>query len=201
MLTTSTVPLAPGVWTLDPLHCTVEFTVRHMAISKVRGRFHTFHANVVVGDSLQTTSVRAVVDLASVDTNNDDRDAHLRSSDFFAVDAHPQMTFTSTAITEAGPQRYEVTGDLSVNGITRSEILIVDLQRHGDVPTRRLRARRLRGNRDHQPEGLRPRLQRPPRRWRVRHRRPDRHRTRSPAPRSDGMNSQRPNSRARRTCL
>ena len=126
MLTTSTVPLAPGVWTLDPLHCTVEFTVRHMAISKVRGRFHTFHANVVVGDSLQTTSVRAVVDLASVDTNNDDRDAHLRSSDFFAVDAHPQMTFTSTAITEAGPQRYEVTGDLSVNGITRSEILIVN---------------------------------------------------------------------------
>ena len=71
MLTTSSsLPLAPGVWTLDPLHCTVEFTVRHMAISKVRSRFHTFHAEIVVGDSLKTTSVRAVVDLGSVDTNN-----------------------------------------------------------------------------------------------------------------------------------
>ena len=126
MLTTaSTLPLAPGVWTLDPLHCTVEFTVRHMAISKVRGRFHTFDADIVVGDSLDSTRLQAVVDLASVDTNNADRDAHLRGSDFFAVDAHPHMTFASTAITEAGPNRYTVTGDLTINGTTRSESLAV----------------------------------------------------------------------------
>ena len=85
----------------------------------------TFDADIVVGDSLDSTRLQAVVDLASVDTNNADRDAHLRGSDFFGVDAHPHMTFASTAITEAGPQRYTVTGDLTINGTTRSESLAV----------------------------------------------------------------------------
>jgi polyisoprenoid-binding protein YceI len=127
MLTNSstTLPLAPGVWVLDPAHCTVEFTVRHMAISKVRGRFHTFTAELIVGDTLDATSVQATVDLSSVDTNNADRDAHLRSTDFFSVDAHPNMTFTSKAITEVGPQRYEITGDMTINGVTRTETLAV----------------------------------------------------------------------------
>ncbi|MEL6893268.1 MAG: YceI family protein [Actinomycetota bacterium] len=123
------LPLAAGSWTLDPLHCTVEFTARHMAISKVRGRFHTFDATVVVGDSLETSSLSARVDMSSVDTNNADRDAHLRNSDFFHVDQHPEMTFESTAIEPTGDDTYSVVGDLTVNGITRRERL--DVLFHG----------------------------------------------------------------------
>jgi polyisoprenoid-binding protein YceI len=121
----TSLPLEPGTWTLDPLHCTVEFTARHMAISKVRGRFRTFDAQIVVGDTLDTSSLRASVDLSSVDTDNADRDNHLRNSDFFNVDHHPQMTFESTNIVDLGDNGYAVTGDLTINGITRTETLDV----------------------------------------------------------------------------
>lgn len=127
--TAPTMPLTSGVWTLDPLHCTVEFTARHMAISKVRGRFHTFDAEVVVGETLESTSLWAEIDMSSVDTNNADRDAHLRSSDFFNIDRHPKLTFRSTSITQTGKGKYKVTGDLTMNGGTRSETL--DLTFHG----------------------------------------------------------------------
>ncbi len=129
MSTTSNLPLAPGTWALDPLHCTVEFTARHMAISKVRGRFHTFDATVVVGDSLEESSLEATIDMASVDTNNADRDAHLRNSDFFHVDEHPEMTFRSTAIVSTGTDTYSVIGDLTLNGTTNQERL--DVTFHG----------------------------------------------------------------------
>lgn len=124
-ITTGHLPLAPGTWTLDPMHCTVEFTARHMAISKVRGRFHTFTANIIVGDSIETSSLSATVDMSSVDTNNADRDAHLRTHDFFHVDQHPEMTFESTAIAATGDNSYGVTGDLTINGTTRQERLDV----------------------------------------------------------------------------
>lgn len=123
--TRTTLPLTAGTWTLDPMHCTVEFTARHMGISKVRGRFHDFTAQVEVGADLATTRLHAAVDLSSVDTLNPDRDAHLRSSDFFDADEHPQMTFTSTSVEEAADGRYRVTGDLTINGVTRSETLDV----------------------------------------------------------------------------
>ena len=127
--TTSHLPLAPGTWELDPLHCAVEFTARHMAISKVRGRFRTFDATVVVGDSLESSSLEATVDMASVDTNNADRDAHLRNSDFFDVDRHPTMTFRSTTIAPTGDNTYRVDGDLTIGGITKRESL--DVTFHG----------------------------------------------------------------------
>ncbi|MEO1064663.1 MAG: YceI family protein [Actinomycetota bacterium] len=121
--TTAALPLSPGTWELDPVHCTVEFTARHMAISKVRGRFHHFDAEVVVGDRLETSSLRASVDMSSVDTGNPDRDAHLRNADFFDVERHPTMTFASTAISPTGPSTFDVVGDLTINGTTRSETL------------------------------------------------------------------------------
>ncbi len=123
--TLSALPLTAGTWGLDPLHCTVEFTARHMAISKVRGRFHTFDAEVVVGDDLESSSLRATVDMSSVDTGNADRDAHLRNEDFFDVEQHPEMTFASTAIVATSDTTYDVTGDLTINGTTRSETLAV----------------------------------------------------------------------------
>ncbi len=127
--TTQNLPLAPGAWALDPQHCTVEFTARHMAISKIRGRFHTFDASVIVGDSLNGSSLSAKVDMSSVDTNNADRDAHLRNSDFFHVEQHPEMTFQSTEIVSDGDNNYGVIGDLTINGVTRQERL--DVVFHG----------------------------------------------------------------------
>lgn len=125
----TSLPLSPGLWTLDPVHCSVEFTARHMAISKVRGRFRDFTAEVAVGETLETSALTATVDLASVDTNNADRDAHLRNSDFFNVETHPQMTFQSTTITPTAAGQYAVTGNMTINGITRTEVL--DVTFHG----------------------------------------------------------------------
>jgi polyisoprenoid-binding protein YceI len=120
------LPLPVGRWTLDLTHTTVEFTVRHLGISKVRGRFKTFNGEVEVGEDLASSSIRAEVDLASVDTNNADRDTHLRGTDFFGVDAHPTMAFESTSISDAGAGRYVVEGMLSINGRTNPLALDVE---------------------------------------------------------------------------
>lgn len=125
MTPTPSLPLARGTWALDPLHCTVEFTARHMAISKVRGRFHTFDARVTIGETLDDSSLMATVDMSSVDTGNTDRDAHLRNSDFFHVDQHPEMSFQSTEISTNNDSTYAVTGNLTINGATNVETLQV----------------------------------------------------------------------------
>lgn len=121
--TTATLPLEAGMWTLDLPHCTLGFVARHMGISKVRGQFRTFDAKVEVGTDLATTRIAATVDLNSVDTGNADRDAHLRSRDFFSADLHPAMTFESTNITHVEGENYRVEGDLTINGMTRQETL------------------------------------------------------------------------------
>ncbi len=126
---TNKLPLRPGVWSVDPLHSTVEFTARHMAISKVRGRFGDFEVSVTIGGSLDETSLVATVDMSSVDTSNADRDAHLRSSDFFNIETHPKMTFRSTKITDLAEGAYAIAGDLTINGITSPETL--DVTFHG----------------------------------------------------------------------
>lgn len=92
-----------------------------MAISKVRGRFDRFDAELVVGSSLDDTRLRARVEMSSVDTNDRDRDAHLRSSDIFDADRYPEMTFESTTIVDLGDGAYAVTGDLTINGTTQQE--------------------------------------------------------------------------------
>ena len=78
----------PGTWTIDPTHSEVGFSVRHLMVSKVKGRFNEFSGTFVTGDDPLDSSVEATVVLSSVDTGNADRDAHLRSSDFFDVDQH-----------------------------------------------------------------------------------------------------------------
>src|SRR5262245_19037510 len=115
---TTTLPLAPGRWELDHNHSGVLFTVRHLGLANVRGRFGRFDAHVDVGNHLDEVTVAAEVDLSSVDTNNADRDAHLRSTEFFDTDQHPVMTFRSTAITGAG-EDYELRGDLTIAGVTK----------------------------------------------------------------------------------
>jgi polyisoprenoid-binding protein YceI len=118
-ITTTELPLASGIWAVDPAHSSVEFTVRHLGLAKVRGRFDQFSGVLDVGATLAETSVRTDVELGSVDTNNADRDAHLASGDFFGAEANPLMTFRSTAITGTESD-FELTGDLTIGGLTRS---------------------------------------------------------------------------------
>ena len=124
-LSTTTLPLAAGTWVADPAHTTVGFVVRHLGLSKVRGRFDGVSAQLVVGDDLATSSVSAEIQMGTVTTGNTDRDAHLTSSDFFNAETNPTMTFVSTNITGDG-EEYTMTGDLTINGITRQVELDVE---------------------------------------------------------------------------
>jgi T5SS/PEP-CTERM-associated repeat protein len=126
-----TLPLRPGQWTLDPAHSSVSFSIRHLGVSKVRGQFRRFDVDVVVGESLEDTSLTATVDLASIDTGNADRDAHVRSPDLLDVDRRPTMTFTSRRISGAG-SRWTVDGELTIGDVTRALSLRVE---HGGIDT------------------------------------------------------------------
>lgn len=117
-MTTSTVSIPAGTWTIDPAHSTVGFTVRHLMVSKVRGKFRDFDAEIVVAENPLESSVRATVEMASIDTGDEGRDQHLRTNDFFDIENYPQMTFVSTGITGSGSD-YEVTGDLTIRGVTK----------------------------------------------------------------------------------
>lgn len=117
------LPLASGEWSLDPAHSGVEFAVRHLGISTVRGRFGGVEATLDVGGTLSSSSLSAEIDLSTVDTGNADRDAHLRGTDFFDVETRPTMVFRSQAIQESGDGSYEITGELTINGQTRTETL------------------------------------------------------------------------------
>lgn len=130
----TTLPLAPGQWALDPAHSAVSFTIRHLGVSKVRGRFADFTVDVVVGDTLETTSVLAVIDVASVDTGNTDRDAHVLASDMVDVALRPTLTFRSTSITGSGTE-WQLDGDLTIGEVTRSVALAVELGGIQEFPT------------------------------------------------------------------
>ncbi|HJR46039.1 MAG TPA: YceI family protein [Actinomycetota bacterium] len=105
-------------WTVDTAHTTVGFVARHMGLSKVRGQFKGFRGEIA-GDPNDVTSARArfEVDLASVETGNADRDAHLKSADFFDVEKHPVMSFVSKSVRKDGDD-YKVTGDLTIKDVT-----------------------------------------------------------------------------------
>jgi len=126
---TKTVASAPaltqGHWPMDANHSAITFAIRHLGLSKVRGRFRVFDVFLDIGPSTTDFEVVANIDLASIDTGHPDRDAHLRSTDFFNVDQHPTMTFRSTGI-EPVDDGYTMTGDLTLNGITRSVTLDVE---------------------------------------------------------------------------
>jgi polyisoprenoid-binding protein YceI len=116
-LLTSELPLSTGTWVVDPAHSSVGFAIRHLGVSKVRGRFGSFDAKVRVGDALKTSSIDAVVELDSVDTGNGDRDAHLRSADLLHIERRPTMTFRSTEITGSGTD-WTVLGELTIGEVT-----------------------------------------------------------------------------------
>ena len=111
------------VYTLDPAHTTVEFVVRHLMITKVRGRFTAFDGEVELTPAGDLPSrIRARIDAASIDTREDQRDAHLRSADFFDVEKYPQLAFESTRI-DGTPDDFTIDGKLTIHGVTRDVTL------------------------------------------------------------------------------
>ena len=110
--------LTAGTWTIDPTHSTVAFTARHL-MSKVRGTFTEFSGEFVTTENPLESSISVTIRAASINTNNEQRDGHLRTADFFDPDQGGVLTFVSTAVAEAG-DGHVVTGDLTINGVTRS---------------------------------------------------------------------------------
>lgn len=110
----------PGLFALDPVHTHVGFSVRHMMIAKVRGRFSAFNGTVTIGERPSDAQIEVEVDLSSVDTQHPERDAHLRSPDFFDVERFPTMTFRSTRVTtNIDGDCFRLDGDLTLHGVTR----------------------------------------------------------------------------------
>jgi polyisoprenoid-binding protein YceI len=115
----STLP-APGVYTVDPVHTNIDFIARHLVASKVRGSFTEFTGAITLGDSIETSSVEATVQANSITTGNEMRDNHLKSADFIELEKYPTLTLKSTKITSKGGDDYEMIGDLTIRGVTKS---------------------------------------------------------------------------------
>jgi polyisoprenoid-binding protein YceI len=122
-----------ATWNIDPVHSEVGFSVRHMMVSKVRGRFTTFSGQLVTAADPTASSVTAEIDMASINTGNEQRDEHIKSADFFEVETHPTMTYKSTGIrVEDG--EYVLDGDLTLKGITKRVPLHLELNGFGPDP-------------------------------------------------------------------
>jgi polyisoprenoid-binding protein YceI len=122
-----------ATWNIDPTHSEVGFAVRHMMVSKVRGRFTTFSGQLVTAEDPTQSSVTAEIDLGSINTGQEQRDEHIRSADFFEVETYPTMTYKSTGVrVEDG--EYILDGDLTLKGVTRSVPLHLELNGFGPDP-------------------------------------------------------------------
>ena len=122
-------------WTVDQAHSTVGFEVKHMMVSKTKGQFKSYTADVEAADltDLTTATITFKFDVASIDTNSVDRDNHLRSGDFFDVEHYPSIDFTSTSITKNG-DNYKVTGDLTIKDVTKPVTFEVEFGGKGKNP-------------------------------------------------------------------
>jgi polyisoprenoid-binding protein YceI len=137
MTAPSTELSVPGyqaaTWNIDPVHSEVGFSVRHMMVSKVRGRFTKFSGQLVTADNPLQSSVTAEIDLTSINTGQEQRDQHIQSADFFEVETYPTMTYKSTGIrVEDG--EYVLDGDLTLKGVTKNVPLRLELQGFGEDP-------------------------------------------------------------------
>ncbi|RRO18240.1 polyisoprenoid-binding protein [Saccharopolyspora rhizosphaerae] len=127
MTATAQIPgYTVGTWDVDPVHSDITFSVRHMGVGKSRGRFASFSAEVVTGEDLLQSSVNATIDVTSIDTGNADRDAHVRSADFFDAEQFPTGTFRSTGIRQDG-EDYLIDGELTLKGVTKPVTLTAEL--------------------------------------------------------------------------
>ncbi len=130
-MTTATTQLTAltGTYTLDPAHSRIGFVARHAMVTKVRGAFNDFDGTAVLdGDNPANSSARVTIQVKSIDTRQPQRDEHLRSGDFFAMDEFPQITFVSTGARQVDDENFELTGDLTVKGTTRSVTIPFEYQ-------------------------------------------------------------------------
>ncbi|ERG63392.1 hypothetical protein L332_02860 [Agrococcus pavilionensis RW1] len=115
----------PGTYVIDGSHSNVTFSVRHMMVAKVRGEIEGLEGTIVLAENPEESSITATVDPSTINTKNADRDQHLRSNDFFAIDEHPEWTFVSTGGRIEGDDLY-VDGDLTLRGVTKRVALLVE---------------------------------------------------------------------------
>lgn len=109
---------APGTYALDVPHTHVGFSVRHLMVSKTKGRFATFAGTITIAEDPLASSVEVEIQVPSIDTRDETRDGHLKSADFFDADTFPTITYRSTKVTPAGKGTWKVEGDLTVRGVT-----------------------------------------------------------------------------------
>jgi polyisoprenoid-binding protein YceI len=114
-------------WEIDGSHSGIQFSVRHMVVAKVRGQFSRWSGTILVPEGdLARASVRVVIDATSIETGVAERDAHLKSADFFAVESHPEIVFTGDRVEVEGRDRLKVVGELTLHGVTREVTLEVE---------------------------------------------------------------------------
>ena len=131
-VTTQTEP-AP-TYQIDPAHTTLGFRIRHMGIAFVEGEFDAFEGTITYDpDDVGATQADVTVQTASIDTDVQRRDDHLRSADFFEVEAHPTMTFTATGVEPTGQNSFRLVGDLTIKGVTKE--VVFDVEAAGPIPT------------------------------------------------------------------
>jgi polyisoprenoid-binding protein YceI len=144
MTITSTTPTTlselSGNYILDPAHTRIGFVARHAMVTKVRGQFNEFEGSGVVDAADFTKStVTVTIQAVSIDTRNEQRDAHLRSNDFLAMEEYPQITFSSTSIQQTGPNGVELTGDLTIRGVTNTVTIPFEFEGAASDPYGNLR--------------------------------------------------------------
>lgn len=127
-----TTQTAVSTWTIDPAHSIAEFSVKHMMISTVKGRFATLEGAAEIDErDVLLSSVRASIDVASITTNEPQRDEHLRSDDFFNAEKFPKITFVSKRVERVDAENYRVAGDLTIRDVTKEVVL--DMEFEGQV--------------------------------------------------------------------
>ena len=130
-----------GTWTLDPAHTRIGFVARHAMVTKVRGAFNEFEGTAVIdGTDLRRSSATVTIAAASIDTRNEQRDAHLRSNDFLGMDEFPQITFVTTGVAPTGATSFDLTGDLTIKGTTNPVTVPFEFEGAATDPFGNLRA-------------------------------------------------------------
>ncbi|HEU0087836.1 MAG TPA: YceI family protein [Pseudonocardiaceae bacterium] len=129
-----------GTYTIDPAHSRIGFVARHAMVTKVRGAFNEFEGTAVLeGDQPANSSAQVTIKAASIDTRNAQRDEHLRNNDFLAVESYPEITFVSTGVRRTGEASFELTGDLTIKGVTKSVTIPVSYEGTASDPFGNLR--------------------------------------------------------------
>ena len=127
-MSTTTTIVPTGTWTADTAHSTIGFSVKHLGIATVRGSFGEFEGTLDIGDDLSSAKVKGSAKVDSIDTSEPQRDAHLKSADFFDAENHPELTFESTSVREIDGETFEITGDLTMHGVTKPVTLKAEVQ-------------------------------------------------------------------------